>query len=71
MKKIILIGCSGVLGKYFLKNLKKNSDILVAADIKIKKNFSSKKLVLNKINIENENEIENFLKQIKRKFKNF
>ena len=31
MKKIILIGCSGVLGKYFLKNLKKNSDILVAA----------------------------------------
>ena len=71
MKKIILIGCSGVLGKYFLKNLKKNSDILVAADIKIKKNFSSKKLVLNKINIENENEIENFLKQIKRKYGNF
>ncbi len=71
MKKIILIGCSGVLGKYFLKNLKKNSDILVAADIKIKKSFSSKKLVLNKINIENENEIENFLKQIKKKYGNF
>lgn len=71
MKKIILIGCSGVLGKYFLKELKKNSYVLAAADIKIKKNFSSKKLFFSKINIENENEIENFLKIIKKKYGNF
>ena len=37
MKKIILIGCSGILGKYFLKQLKKSSKVLVAADIDVKK----------------------------------
>jgi hypothetical protein len=35
MKKIILIGCKGILGKFYLKELYKLSKILVAADIKI------------------------------------
>ena len=43
MKKIILIGCSGILGKYFLKQLKKFKVLIV--DIDVKKNIKSKNFV--------------------------
>ena len=43
MKKIILIGCKGVLGKFYVKELLKLSKILVVADIKIKNDLKNKK----------------------------
>ena len=42
MKKIILIGSEGVLGKHYSKELLKISKKLVVADIKIKKTFNKK-----------------------------
>lgn len=71
MKKIILIGCSGILGKYFLKQLKKKSKILIAADIDVKKNIKTKKFHQTKLNIEHENDIEFFFKEILNKFGKF
>lgn len=65
MKKIILIGCEGVLGKYYSNEILKISKKLVVADIKINKNTqSNNKLIKKKLNIENENEIEFFFKDL-------
>ena len=71
MKKIILIGCSGILGKYFLKQLKKSSKVLVAADIDVKKNIKSKKFCKLKLNVENEEDVKLFFEEIFRKFNKF
>ena len=59
MKKIILIGSEGVLGKHYSKILKFQK--LVVADIKIKKTFNKKnRFIGKKLDIENEGEIEFF-----------
>ena len=71
MKKIILIGCSGILGKYFLKQLKKNSKVLVAADIDVKKNLTTRSFYKKKLNIENEKDVKNFFQDILKKFGKF
>ena len=64
MKKIILIGCKGVLGKFYAKELLKVSKKLVIADINVNKNTTSKKLIQKKLNIENEKEIKSFFKDL-------
>jgi len=72
MKKIILIGCEGVLGKYYSKELLKTSKKLVTADIKIKERTNkNKKLICKKLNIENEEEIENFFRSLFQSFGKF
>ena len=71
MKKIILIGCKGILGKFYLKELYKLSKILVAADIKITKDFKNKKLIQKKLDLENEDEIKFFFKDISLKYGKF
>ena len=65
MKKIILIGSEGVLGKYYSKELLKISKKLVVADIKIKKIINkNNRFISKKLNIENEKEIEFFFKEL-------
>ena len=65
MKKIILIGSEGVLGKHYSKELLKISKKLVVADIKIKKKFNKKnRFIGKKLDIENEGEIEFFFKNL-------
>ena len=71
MKKIILIGSEGALGKYYTKNLIKFNKILVVADIKIKKNLRKGKLVKRKLNIENEEEVKSFFNEISRLYGKF
>ena len=65
MKKIILIGSEGVLGKHYSKELLKISKKLVVADIKIKKTFNKKnRFIGKKLDIENERQIEFFFKNL-------
>jgi len=71
MKKIILIGSEGALGRYYTKNLIKFNKILVVADIKIKKNLRKGKLVKRKLNIENEEEVKSFFNEISRLYGKF
>ena len=71
MKKIILIGSEGSLGKFYSKNLMKLSKILVVADIKIKKNLKKGKLVKQKLNIENEENVRKFFKNLMLKYGKF
>jgi len=71
MKKIILIGCKGVLGKFYVKELLKLSKILIVADIKIKKDLKNKKLIQKKLNVENEIEIKEFFKNLNLKYGKF
>ncbi len=47
MKKIILIGCDGVLGKYYKNKLKKITKKLIVADIKIKRDIINKNFFQN------------------------
>ncbi len=70
-KKIILIGCSGVLGKYFLKELKKTSKFLVAADLDVKKSLKSDRFYKTKLDVEDEENVKNFFKEILKKFGKF
>ncbi len=71
MKKIILIGCKGILGRFYLKELYKLSKILVVADIKITKDLKNKKLIQKRLNLENENEIKSFFKDVSIKYGKF
>jgi len=71
MKKIILIGCKGVLGKFYVKELLKLSKILIVADIKIKNDLKNKKLIQKKLNVENEIEIKEFFKNLNLKYGKF
>ena len=71
MKKIILIGSEGTLGKFYSKNLIKFSKILVDADIKIKNNIKKGKLIKQKLDIENEEEVKIFFKKLSIKYGKF
>ena len=71
MKKIILIGCEGVLGKFYVKELLKVSKLLVVADVKIKNDSRNKKLIQKKLNLENETEINEFFKNLNTKYGKF
>ncbi len=71
MKKIILIGSEGVLGKFYQQKLSSKNNFLVSADIKISKKKNSKNSLNFKLNLEKENEIEKFFKNIKKKFGSF
>ncbi len=71
MKKIILIGCAGILGKFFASKLLKISKKLVIADIKINEKSSNKKVLKKKLDIEDEKEIEKFFKDLSAKHGKF
>ena len=66
MKKICLIGGSGVLGKYFVKKLSKKNELHVA-DIGLKTSKKSKKLFTYNLDIENEKKVESFFEKNKKK----
>ena len=65
-KKIILIGASGLLGKFFLNELSKDKDtaLICAADNNLKTDLKSKSKKF-KLDISNEKEIQKFFKNIK------
>ena len=65
MKKICLIGGSGVLGKYFVKQLSKKNEVHVA-DIGLKDAKKSKKLFTYYLDIRNEKKVESFFKENKK-----
>jgi NAD(P)-dependent dehydrogenase (short-subunit alcohol dehydrogenase family) len=71
MRKIILIGSEGSLGKFYSKNLIKFCKILVLADIKIRKNSKKGKVIRQKLDIENEEEVKNFFKILSLKYGKF
>lgn len=66
MKKICLIGGSGVLGKYFVKQLSKKNELHVA-DIGLKDVKKSKKLFTYNLDITDEEEVERFFLKNKNK----
>ena len=66
MKKICLIGGSGVLGKYFVKQLCKKNELHVA-DIGLKNVKKSKKLFTYYLDISNEKSVNHFFKKNKQK----
>tara|TARA_Y100000590_G_C15354138_1_gene876341 strand:- start:36 stop:791 length:756 start_codon:yes stop_codon:yes gene_type:complete len=71
-KKIILIGGSGILGKFFFEKLnkEKNTSLVFAADNNLSNNFQNKNKKF-KLDITNENEINRFFKNIKNKYGEF
>ena len=66
MKKICLIGGSGVLGKFFLKKLSKNNELHVA-DIGLKNLKKSKNLYTYYLDISDEKSVTNFFVKNKKK----
>lgn len=68
MKRILLIGSEGILGKYFSKSLQNSDTQLFVADIKINKKKSTKKFISFNLNIESENEIKDLFLFIKKKY---
>ena len=66
MKKICLIGGSGVLGKYFVKQLSKKNELHVA-DIGLKDVKKSKKLFTYNLDITDKKKVEIFFKKNKKK----
>ena len=71
-KKIILIGASGTLGKFFFKKLSKDKDTLLicGADNNLKNNQKSKNKTF-KLDLTNETEIKNFFKYLKKSYGQF
>ncbi len=67
MKKIILIGSEGILGKYYQKKLSSKSNILISADIAIKENNNLKNTFRYNLNLEKEQEIKDFFFKIKKR----
>ena len=71
MKKIILIGSEGILGKYYSKNLSNKDNLLILADANIKPKKIKKNTIKIKLDIENESSIKNFFLDLKKKYGNF
>ena len=71
MKKIILIGSEGVLGKFYQKKLSTKNNLLVSADIKKSSKKNSKKSLKFNLDLEQESEIENLFIILKKKFGSF
>lgn len=67
MKKIILIGGKGILGKYYAKKLSLKNKVFVA-DIGLKNKKQSKNRQDNYLDILDENIIKQYFREIKRKF---
>ena len=65
MKKICLIGGSGVLGKYFATQLSKENELHVA-DIGLKNEKKSKKLFTYKLDLNDEERVEAFFSKTKK-----
>jgi len=66
MKKICLIGGSGVLGRHFVKQLSVKNELHVA-DIGLKHNMKSSKLFTYYLDLNNEKSIEEFFFKNKKK----
>ena len=71
-KKIILIGASGILGKFFFKNLSNDKDtaLICCADNNLKTDLKSKNKKF-KLDISNEIEIKKFFKYIRSSYGEF
>ena len=67
MKKIILIGGKGILGKYYAKKLYLKNKVFVA-DIGLKNKKQSKNRQDNYLDILDENIVKQYFREIKRKF---
>ena len=67
MKKIILIGGKGILGKYYAKKLSLKNKVFVA-DIGLKNKKQSKNRQDNYLDILDENIVKQYFREIKRKF---
>lgn len=67
MKKIILIGGSGILGKYYAEKLSLNNEVH-AADISLKKEKISQNRYNYFLNIQNEKKVDEFFKKIKKEY---
>ena len=70
MKKIILIGGSGILGRYYAKKLSLNYQVHVA-DIGLKKNKINDNRYNYYLDIQKEKQVANFFKKLKKKYGNF
>ena len=66
MKKICLIGGSGVLGKYYAKHLGQKNEVHVA-DIGLKNQKKSKNFYTYYLDIQNESKIQDFFEKNKKK----
>ena len=66
MKKICLIGGSGVLGRHFVKKLRANNELHVA-DIGLKNSMQSSKLFTYYLDLNNEKSVEEFFFKNKKK----
>ena len=70
MKKIILIGGSGILGKYYAKKLSENNQVHVA-DIGLKKGRSGNSRYNYFLDIRKEEKITEFFRSLKKKYGTF
>ena len=66
MKKICLIGGSGLLGKYFAQQLRKKNELHVA-DIGFKDKKKSKNFFTYKLDLNNEEKVEEFFYKTQKK----
>jgi 3-oxoacyl-[acyl-carrier protein] reductase len=66
MKKICLIGGTGILGKFFVSQLSKQNELHVA-DINLLNSKKSKKLFTYKLDLNNEKNVEEFFFKTKKK----
>tara|TARA_A100001035_G_C27702983_1_gene463426 strand:- start:29 stop:787 length:759 start_codon:yes stop_codon:yes gene_type:complete len=69
-RRILLIGGSGVLGKYFAEQLSKNNEVHVA-DIFLKNKKINKNLFTYKLDIGKESEVKNFFYNTNKKYGKF
>tara|TARA_B100000989_G_C19520952_1_gene464123 strand:+ start:1726 stop:2481 length:756 start_codon:yes stop_codon:yes gene_type:complete len=71
MKKIILIGSEGVLGKHYSLKLQSTASFLALGDIRIKKQFINNRIIKKNLDLKSEKNIERFFIDIKKKFGKF
>ena len=70
MKKIILIGSEGVLGKHYSLKLKSTASFLALGDIRIKKQFVNNRIIKKNLDLKSEKNIEKFFIDIKKNLEN-
>ena len=68
MKKILLIGSEGVLGKYFKTKLSNKNNILFLADIKNNTKYSKKNVHHFRLDLRSEKQIKDLFERIHKKF---
>ena len=69
-KKIVITGCSGLLGREFNNYLLKSGAIVIGIDLKKSKNLNSKKFYFYQTDLSNLDSIKKTCSKINKKFKN-